>query len=210
MISFIKRNFSRAFKIGLLFLAVCAGINLYIYLYSYKYIQSDSVPVRKSGIVLGARVYSHGKLSDVFQDRLLTAEELLKNKKVSDIIISGDNRLSHNNETSRGSTFLVQRGISLKNIFADNAGYTTYDTMTRAKKFYGVNEAVIVTQRYHLYRALYIARKKGINAVGVPADRQGYQHIKFYRFREFFANIKAFIQVLIDAEPAVTSKNSAE
>jgi SanA protein len=210
MIRFIKRNFRRAFKIGLLFFAVCAGINLYIYLYSYKYIQSDSVPARQSAIVLGARVHSHGKLSDVFQDRLLTAEELLKNKNVSDIIISGDNRQSHNNETSRGSTFLVKRGIPLKNIFTDNAGYTTYDTMARAKKYYGVNEAVIVTQKYHLYRALYIARKKGIDAVGVPADRQGYRDIKFYRFREFFANIKAFIQVAIDAEPAVTSKNSAD
>jgi SanA protein len=193
---------------GLLILLACAGINLYIYLYSYKYIRSGQVEARSSCIVLGARVYSHGVLSDIFQDRLLTAEDLVKNKTVSNIIISGDNRQSHNNETSRGSTFLVKRGTPLKNIYTDNAGYTTYDTMTRAKRFFGVNEAVVVTQRYHLYRALYIARKKGIDAIGVSADRQTYKDIRFYRFREFFANIKAFVEVLIDAEPAVNTNSS--
>jgi SanA protein len=206
---FIKRNFRRMMYTGLLIILACTGINLYIYLYSYKYIQSGSVMTRSSCIVLGARVYSRGVLSDIFQDRLLTAEDLVKNKTVKNIIVSGDNRQSHNNETSRGSTFLVKRGIPLKNIYTDNAGYTTYDTMTRAKRFFGVNEAVVVTQRYHLYRALYIARKKGIDAIGVSADRQTYKDIRFYRFREFFANIKAFVEVLIDAEPAVNTSSSA-
>lgn len=160
----------------------------------------DSIETYQTAIVLGAKV-NQDDPSDILEDRLLTALELYQDNKVEKLLVSGDNGQIEYNEVGAMRDYLLEKGIPGEDIFMDHAGFDTYDTMYRAKEIFQVENAVIVTQNFHLPRAIYIARALDIKAVGVSADRQTYVYIELYEKREKLAQVKAFLNVIFHSKP---------
>ena len=146
-------------------------------------------------IVLGAGIRGNGP-SPMLEDRLLTGLELY-NKNISNkIIVSGDHGRVNYDEVNVMKNYLIEQNIPSENIFMDHAGFSTYDSIYRAKEIFKVNKAIIVTQEYHLYRALYIAKELGIEAYGVSATKRIYGNQMKRDIREFAARIKDFIKCI--------------
>ena len=173
------------------------GANGYIYHKTRGAIFADvaGIPKKVVAIVLGAKVYSNGTPSVVLRDRLLAALSAYNAGKVKKIIVSGDHMAKEYNEPGAMVRFLVKQGVPETDIFMDHAGFRTFDTMARAKKVFGVKSAVICTQRFHLNRALYLAKKNGIDAVGLVSDRRRYHHHYVNHGREFVARSFALLDV---------------
>lgn len=175
--------------------------NLCIYLSTKDYIFDESTAATEVQAVLipGAAVLISGKLSPIFIDRVDTAIELYEAKKVSKILVSGDNSELSYNEVSPVRTYLLENGIPDADIFLDHAGFDTYSSMYRARDVFGVTSVLISTQAFHLPRAVFIARKLGLDAYGVNADR-GYIFKRNY-VREILANEKAVFDLFLGREP---------
>ena len=146
-------------------------------------------------IVLGAGIRGNAP-SPMLEDRLITGLELY-NKNISNkIIVSGDHGRVNYDEVNVMKNYLIEQNIPSENIFMDHAGLSTYDSIYRAKEIFKVNKAIIVTQEYHLYRALYIAKELGIEAYGVSATKRTYGNQMKRDIREFAARIKDFIKCI--------------
>jgi SanA protein len=178
-------------------------VNLRVNWKSNKYIFDNvqQVPECYTAIVLGAFVYKSGNPSNILQDRLDVAIELYKNKKVKRFLLSGDHGQVGYDEVNNMMKYLLDNGVDTVDIFLDHAGFDTYNSMVRAKEIFQVKDAVIVTQEFHLPRAVYIARSKGLNAYGIKADKRNYASINRLKFREIIANMKAFYELLINKNP---------
>ncbi len=150
-------------------------------------------------IILGASVYSDGTLSPLLEDRARMGLELYKQGYVKKILVSGDNQLLSYNEVIPIRAYLLEHGAAPEDVFTDFAGFNTYDTMYRAGRIFTVRDAFVVTQSFHLPRALYAARKVGLNAYGVAADRTSYQLKN--NTREIGATVKTFLEVVTDTKP---------
>ena len=169
-----------------------------------KYIYSiEDIPIGNDAIiVLGAGVRGDGSPSDILSDRLETSLEVYKANIGNTFILSGDHGTVEYNEVRAMKDYIIEGNIDEKVIFMDHAGFSTYDTMYRAKEIFKVNKAVIVTNEYHLPRALYIARKLGIEAYGVKSDIREYQLMDSYKKREILAQLKDFAYVnILKPEP---------
>ncbi|PKM81166.1 MAG: hypothetical protein CVU89_10300 [Firmicutes bacterium HGW-Firmicutes-14] len=164
------------------------------------YIPGDA-PQAETAIVLGARVYENGTLSQVLADRMETGIELYRAGKVKKLLLTGDHGQTNYDEVNHMRTYALERGVPEEDIFMDHAGFSTYDSMYRARDVFRVKTAVIVTQEFHLPRALYIARKIGLEASGVPADKRTYAGENYLQFREFLARTKAVAQVALHMKP---------
>jgi SanA protein len=179
-------------------------INLVVINKANKYIikENSSIPKTDVIIVLGAYVFPDGKVSDMLKDRLDTAYELYEKNKDIKIIVSGDHGRSDYDEVNTMRKYLEKRGIDTSKIYMDHAGFSTYESIYRAQAIFDVKSAIIVTQDYHLKRAVYIARQKGIKAYGVAADKHHYLIIQEYKAREAVARIKDFFYVnLLNPKP---------
>jgi SanA protein len=178
-------------------------VNLVVVWKSKKYIfdKVKDVPECYTAIVLGAFVHRSGNPSDILQDRLDVGIELYKNKKVKRFLLSGDHGQVGYDEVNNMKKYLLDHGVDTADIFLDHAGFDTYNTMVRAIEIFEVKDAIIVTQEFHLPRAVYIARSKGLNAYGIKADKRKYVSINSLKFREIIANIKAFYELLINKKP---------
>ncbi len=157
-------------------------------------------------VVLGAGINYDGSPSPVLQDRLDTAIDLYNAGVAPKIIMTGDNTSASYNEVMAMANYAAAQGVSEDDIFCDHAGVSTYDSMYRLRHVFGVENCVVVTQEYHLYRTLYNARDFGIDAIGVKSDLREYTNIDFYEQREFLARVKDFFQCLINAEPELKSE----
>ncbi|AYE34375.1 SanA/YdcF family protein [Clostridium septicum] len=146
-------------------------------------------------IVLGAGVKNDGEPSDILIDRLETALKIYKEDKSDTFVLTGDHGKEDYNEVRAMKDYIMKHDINEKRVFMDHAGFSTYDSMYRAKEIFKVNKAIIVTNEYHLPRALYIARKLGIEAYGIPSDIREYLFIDSYKTREKLAQLKDFIYV---------------
>ncbi len=146
-------------------------------------------------IVLGAGVKEDGSPCQMLEDRLKTAIAIYnKLDKKCKILLSGDHGQDNYNEVKTMKKYILDNlSISESDIFMDHAGFSTYDTMYRAKDIFEVNKAIVITNGYHLPRALYLAQKKNIEALGVASDLREYLGIDYYKFRERFSQIKAFL-----------------
>lgn len=146
-------------------------------------------------IVLGAGVKEDGSPCQMLEDRLKTAIAVYnKLDKKCKILLSGDHGQDNYNEVKTMKKYILDNlSISESDIFMDHAGFSTYDTMYRAKDIFEVNKAIVITNEYHLPRALYLAQKKNIEALGVSSDLREYSGIDYYKFRERFSQIKAFL-----------------
>lgn len=141
-------------------------------------------------MVLGCRVYENGRMSDMLTDRVKTGVALLVAGVSDTLVMSGDHRTDAYDEPSAMKAFAVEQGISSERIFLDHDGYSTYESVMRLREVFGGKRVVIVTQEYHLYRALYLAEKLGMDAVGVPADLRSYAGQTLRDVREIFARCK--------------------
>ena len=161
----------------------------------------ESVEPSEVAIVFGAAVYADGRLSSVLRDRMDTAITLYKNGKVEKLIVSGDNQEDRYNEPGAMMNYAISKGVALADIQPDYAGLRTYDTCYRARHIFQVDEAILVTQTFHLPRAIFTCRQLGINAVGTGADLRPYRGSRWYEFREVIATTRALWDVLRQ-EPA--------
>ena len=184
---------------------VCVSTKGQIYS-AYEVEKTASTSTAQAVAVLGAGINFDGSPSPVLQDRLDTAIELYNCGVAPKIIMTGDNTSSSYNEVMAMTNYAIAQGVSEDDIFCDHAGVSTYDSMYRLRHVFGVTNCVVVTQEYHLYRALYNARDFGIEAIGVKSDRREYTNISSYEQREFLARVKDFFQCLINAEPELKSE----
>lgn len=160
------------------------------------YSSIEEVPTRQVALVLGARVYINGQMSSILADRVKTALELYQAGKVEKFLLSGDHGRVDYDEVNAMKDYLLENQVSSADIFLDHAGFDTYDSLYRAQKIFEVNNLVIVTQEFHLPRAIYLARELGLDVVGLKADRQQYLYMKRNNLREFLARVKAFIDII--------------
>lgn len=155
-------------------------------------------------IILGAGVTESGELSAVLRDRVDTAVAIYRSGNVGAILVSGDNSTTEHNEVVPVQEYLLAQGIPAEDIFLDYAGFDTYDTMYRARAIFEVTSAVVVTQSYHLPRALYLADVVGIEAQGVVAL---HDRANLYNYaREVLARVKAVGNVLLRSQPEYLGK----
>ena len=147
-------------------------------------------------IILGAGLRNDGSPSDMLADRLKTGAALLKIHPNAKLILTGDNSGEQYNEVAAMKKFLLDLGVSEDKMIEDGLGYSTYESITRASDKFGASRVIIVTQEYHLFRALYIAKQTGLTAVGVSADLRGYSGQGFRDIREHFARVKDFFFTL--------------
>lgn len=152
-------------------------------------------------IVLGAGVKDNGYPSDMLTDRLLTGVALYDAGLAPKIIMSGDHGREDYDEVNVMKSFAIDSGVPSEDIFMDHAGFSTYESLYRAKEIFGCDRVIIVTQKYHLYRALYIAEELGIEAVGVGADIRMYAGQTYRDAREILARVKDFFTVMFKVEP---------
>ncbi|MEL7647383.1 MAG: ElyC/SanA/YdcF family protein [Sedimentibacter sp.] len=152
-------------------------------------------------LVLGAGVRRDGSPSPMLEDRILTGIDLY-NKGVSErLIMSGDHSTKEYDEVNTMKRYAVYMGIPSEHIFMDHAGISTYDSIYRAKEIFQADNIIIVTQEYHLYRALYIAKSLGIEAYGVSADNRVYAGQDLREIREIAARVKDFAMAILKPNP---------
>lgn len=151
-------------------------------------------------IVLGAGIWGD-KPSPMLEDRLSEAIKLYNSKVSPKIIMSGDHGRKEYDEVNIMKNFAIEKGVPSEDIFMDHAGFSTYESLYRAKEVFEAKKVVIVTQRYHLYRALYIANQLGIEAYGVNSDPRRYVGETYRELREILARNKDFFSCIFKPKP---------
>ncbi len=195
----VRRYYRWAIVAVLLSAMVCIAvpISMRLVVKSFTYTSFEDVPVTEVAIVLGASVID-GKPSPILAARADMAIQLYEDGKVSKILVSGDNGELTHDEVTPVREYLIAAGIPDDDIFLDHAGFDTYSSMYRAIRVFDATSATIVTQDFHLPRALYIARHLGLTAYGVVADGQG---TPFDYMREVPASDKALLDLLTGRLP---------
>ena len=180
------------------------AINLYVKLSTKKQIIKENEYEKLSDIdciiILGAGIWGD-KPSPMLEDRLLEGIKLYQNNVSNKIIMSGDHGRKEYNEVKIMKEYAIEKGIPSENIFMDHAGFSTYDSIYRAKDIFQAKKVIIVTQKYHLYRALYIANRLGLEAYGVGADPRKYVGAIYRETREILARDKDFVKCIFKPKP---------
>lgn len=152
-------------------------------------------------IVLGAQVKADGTPSKMLRDRLDEGIRLYEAGAAPKILMSGDDGQVEYNEVAAMAAYAEDAGVSKKDLFLDHAGFSTYESMYRAQYIFGVKRAIVVTQKYHEYRALYIGQRLGMDVRGVSAADINYAFQGFRDIREIMARDKDFLQCIFWPEP---------
>jgi SanA protein len=160
---------------------------------------AEDVPQARVAIVFGAGLYRDGSAGPVLSDRVETAVQLYEQGKVEKLLMSGDNRFIEYNEPEAARQYALQRGVPDEDIVLDYAGRRTYDTCYRAKHIFGVDEAILVTQAFHMPRALFLCNWFGVESTGVESDNRYFlkRSRAYWNFRETFAVFQAAWDVLV-------------
>ena len=190
-------------KITCLLVLIIILIELYMISVTHKKILNlETAKIKKSDciLVLGAGIRNK-KPSPMLEDRLKTAIKLYEKGYAPKILVSGDHENYNYDEVNVMKDYLKDNGIPSEDIFMDHAGLSTYDSIFRAKSIFETKNIIIVTQKYHLYRALYIAKSLNIKAVGVSADKRRYFGQTKRDIREIIARLKDFIKCIIKPNP---------
>lgn len=164
-----------------------------------KIFNIETAKTSRAAIVFGAGLQRDKTPSPVLKDRISTAVQLYQAGKVEKILLSGDNRFEYYNEPASMKEYALSLGVPEDALILDFAGRRTYDTCYRAKEIFGLKEAILVTQRYHLPRAIFTCSGLGIKVTGVKADLREYSHrsLAFWNLRELPATLVAIWQVWI-------------
>lgn len=181
------------------------GIDAYIRLSTADRILQTDQAAQLEGVdcivVLGCQVKSDGVPSDMLADRLRRGVELYDVGAAPKLLMSGDHGQTNYNEVSAMKQYAIDTGIASSDIFMDHAGFSTYESMYRAKHIFEAKKIIIVTQQYHLHRALHIARSLGMDAYGVAADYRSYTGQTARDVREVLARIKDFGTSILQPKP---------
>ena len=152
-------------------------------------------------LVLGCKVKDNGVPSDMLTDRLRRGVELFNQGTAPKLLMTGDHGRESYDEVDAMKQYAVDAGIASSDIFMDHAGFSTYESMYRAKEIFQAKKIVIVTQKYHLYRAIYIAQSLGLDAYGVSSDYRNYSGQTGREVREILARVKDFATSLFQPLP---------
>ncbi len=152
-------------------------------------------------LVLGAGVWSDNRPSPMLEDRLQFGVKLYQNGTSSRLLMSGDHGRKNYDEVNVMKQYAMAEGIPSTHIFMDHAGFSTYESLYRARDIFEADKVVIVTQKYHLYRALYIADRLGIEAYGVASDPRIYANQNNRELREVLARVKDYFYCLVQPKP---------
>ena len=189
--------------IKMLFIIAIVGIfatvilpNAFVIISSSAYIKKDVDEKYDYALILGASAWGSTP-SPILRDRIEKGVELYKNDKATLLLMSGDNERDYYDETTVMMTYANENGVPYSALVCDEYGLSTYDSMYRAKYVYGIDKMIVVTQKYHLFRAVYIARSLGIDAVGVPAEYVKYGGAAGRESREVLARSKDFFKCMI-------------
>lgn len=198
----LKKIISAVICTGLICTAAVLGINFYVVKSSEDYI----LDMDKAGegydcvLVLGCGVWGD-RPSHMLEDRLLVGIELCKNGASEKLLMSGDHGSDEYDEVNVMKTFATDRGLDSEDVFMDHAGFSTYESMYRARDIFKAKKVLIVTQEYHLYRAIFVARRLGLDAYGVTSDLRDYGGQIFRDIREILARNKDLMYTVIQPEP---------
>ena len=181
--------------IGINFLVVCST--------SSRIVKSEELKEEENIdaiLILGAGIWGN-KPSHMLEDRLLEGINLYNKNISNNIIMSGDHGKVDYDEVNLMKKFAIEKGVLSEDVFMDHAGFSTYESLYRAKEIFGAKKIVIVTQKYHLYRALYVARSLGIEAYGVASNPRDYAGQIVRDLREVLARDKDFFTSIIKPKP---------
>lgn len=185
--------------LGLAAVTAVGGINLYM----CRNVRERIVPPETAYytgadciLILGAGVRNDGSPSHMLEDRLLTGIDLYESGITRTLLMSGDHGKKDYDEVSCMKNYAAECGVPTEDIFLDHAGFSTYESLYRAKEVFGAEKIIIVTQEYHLYRALYVAQELGLDAVGVSADLRTYYGQSMRETRELAARVKDFLYTI--------------
>ncbi len=201
MKKFLRILIGIAVMVGAASLAMVAHVQLR-YLSEIQTVETATpAPI---AIVLGASVKRNGDPSPALQDRLEIGYQLYESGRVEKVLITGDDGAYHIDEIHSMRRTLENLGVPSKDILEDGHGYRTYESCKRAKTVYDIDRAIIVTQRFHLGRALYLCNRLGIVTTGVPSDLRTYNKILIFTLRDAAASVLAWIDVNVyPPEPPV-------
>lgn len=215
----LKKIFLAFVCLFLLGAAVFCGINAAVVLTARPHILTEEEACKLDAdciLVLGSSVYGN-TLAPTVENRVLTGLALYEGGASDRLLMSGDHGEKDYDEVNSMKQYCVDKGVEPNVIFLDHAGFSTYDSMYRARDIFGVRKVIIVTQGYHLYRAIYIARALGMEAYGVAADGPDHSFLSDLRnqVRESLARVKDFVICIIEPEPtylgeAIPISGSAE
>ena len=162
----------------------------------------NELPFNRVGLILGtSNRLATGGANPYYTFRINAAVELYKSDKVEFILVSGDNGTKYYNEPTTIKNDLVKRGIPEDKIFLDYAGFRTLDSMVRAKEIFGLDSVTVISQKLHNERAIYIGEQKGLSAIGYNAKDVPAKYGLKVQFREYFARVKVFLDLLFNTEP---------
>lgn len=169
--------------------------------------ESDWTKSKKIGLVLGTSKFLWGgKVNLYYKYRIDCAVALYKKNRVRIFIVSGDNGSENYNEPDLMKQDLIEAGIPEANIFCDYAGFRTLDSIIRAKEIFGANDLLIISQKFHLERALYLSKRVGVNAIGVIAKDVPKWYNKAGYYREKLARVKAVLDICLEKQPKFLGK----
>ena len=191
--------------LGILGAATVFGINAYVVNSTSDWILSPEEAAKLENIdcilVLGCKVHDSGNPSAMLEDRLKRSVALYEAGAAPKLLMSGDHGTVPYNEVQSMKQYAMDKGIASEDIFMDHAGFSTYESLYRAKEIFQAKRIIIVTQEYHLYRALYIADALGIEAYGVHSDYRNYAGQAGFDVREVLARNKDFLSCIFVPEP---------
>ncbi len=192
----------------ILFCAVCGfvlGSNVCVKYVGGENIVTAEVAKNIDGadciLILGCGVKPNGQPSNMLTNRLKRGIELYNDSCAPKIIMSGDHGRKEYDEVNTMKKIAIDSGISSEDVFMDHAGFSTYESIYRAKEIFKAEKIIVVSQEYHLYRALYIAKKLGVEAYGVSSDYHMYRGQAYREIREITARCKDFLKVIGKPEP---------
>lgn len=189
-------------SICLVIMAFWSNFSVYYESKNFLFSKAKNLPSTKTALLLGtSKKLRNGNYNLYFKYRIDACLELFRSGKVSHILISGDNGSKEYNEPQDMKNELISRGIPEEKITLDYAGFDTYDSVLRAKMIFGQDAFIVVSQKFHNQRAVYIARRNGIHAYGYNArDVKKMNGLKT-KIREFFACVKAYLEVKVNVNP---------
>lgn len=205
-----KRNINRMIKImiiGIIILMIAIfSLNIYVVNSTKNEIVKEENVSNIEGVdcilILGAGIWVD-KPSPMLEDRLKEGITLYKQGTTKKIIMSGDHSREDYDEVKIMKEYAESEGVPSEDIFMDHAGFSSYDSVYRAKEIFGVQKMIIVTQRYHLYRSLYIAKKLGIEVYGIESNLRIYPGQVFREIREILARDKDYFKCIMKPEASI-------
>jgi vancomycin permeability regulator SanA len=202
VVGFIKRRWKRIVLVSIAALLLLPLLSLWVKWMTrpYRYTAAHQVPPQRVAIIFGAGVRPDGSLTWMLADRVQMGVTLYQQGMVDKLLMTGDNSSTNYDEVTAMKRYAVEAGVHAEDITLDYAGFSTYESCYRARAIFGVAQAVLVTQAYHLPRSVYTCRHLGVDAVGVGVQDWGRYPsalLVSYTFREMLATAKALVDVHI-------------